>query len=241
MIDIHTHIMPGVDDGARTIRDSVSLIRQASEGGTTEIILTPHCAPSYDFFNYSDEYLEERYEQLCAVVARERIPVILHPGMEVLYEDREELLEHLEDYATLCGSRYFLMEYYFDASAETFLEGIRTLKSCGYIPVIAHPERYDCVKEDRELAAEGRRLGAWYQVNKGSLSGTHGERSRRSAVWMMDQDLVDFVASDAHEVRRRGSALGRVYQYVKTEYGEERARRLFLENPGKVVRGQTPL
>lgn len=240
MIDIHTHILPGVDDGAGTIRDSLRLIRQAAEGGTTEIILTPHCAPSYDFFNYNDEYLGERFDRLCEAVYREGIPVILHPGMEVLYEGREELLEHLDDYATLCGSRYFLMEYYFDVSGETFLEGIRILKKCGYIPLIAHPERYDCVKADEGLLLEGRKMGAWYQMNKGSLSGTHGEHARRSAVRLLDLDLVDFIASDAHDVRHRGSTLGRVYRYVRAAYGEERARRLFVENGRKVV-GAAPL
>lgn len=235
MIDIHTHILPGVDDGARTMEDALRLIRQAAEGGTREIILTPHCAPSYDFFNYNDERLGERFDRLCYAVYQEKIPVTLYSGMEVLYESREEFLYHLDDYAPLCGGRYLLMEYYFDVSRERFLEGIRTVKQCGYYPVIAHPERYDCVKKDLELALEGRRLGAFLQINKSSLSGAHGEKAGQCAEKLLDLDAVEFLASDAHSVETRGSNLGRVYHYIRKEYGEERARRLFVENPGKII------
>lgn len=236
MIDIHTHILPGVDDGAQTMEEALSLIRQAAEGGTKEIIVTPHCAPAYDFFNFNDDFLEERFERLCWAAERERLPVILHPGMEVLYEDREEFLERREDYATLCGGRYLLMEYYFDVSEDTFLEGIQTARSCGYLPVIAHPERYECIKElGEEPALEGRRLGALLQINKGSLSGTHGELARKRAVRLLDLDAADFVASDAHGGRRRGSGLDRVYRFVESRYGRERARKLFVDNPRRIV------
>ena len=235
MIDIHTHILPGVDDGAGTIRDALQLIRQAAEGGTREIILTPHCAPSYGFFNYNDERLEEKFERLCEAVYRERIPVLLHPGMEVLYEDREEFLEHAKDYASLCASRYLLVEYYFDASPDIFLEGIRTVRECGYIPVVAHPERYGYVKTDPAIVKEGRGLGARFQVNKGSLSGAHGAQAQKCANSLLDMDVVDFIASDAHDVRYRGSNLGRVYRYIKSEYGEKRAKKLFEENARKIV------
>lgn len=238
MIDIHTHILPGVDDGARTVWDSLKLIRQAAQGGTKEIILTPHCAPSYDFFNFNDERLEESFQILCEAVYRERIPVILHPGMEVLYESREEFLVHGEDYASLCGSRYLLMEYYFDVSPIIFLEGIRTVQEWGMIPVVAHPERYDCVKADPSLVQEGRRRRAWFQVNKGSLSGLHGRQSQKCASYLLDMDMVDFIASDAHDEKYRGSSLGRVYRYIRDEYGEERARRLFVENARKVITGE---
>lgn len=236
MIDIHTHILPGVDDGAQTLQEAVRMIRQAAESGTREIILTPHCAPAYDFFNYNDDRLEERFERLCYMVHEEKIPVILHPGMEVLYEGREQLIAHMDDYASLCGGVFFLMEYYFDVHPLDFLEGICTLKECGYIPVIAHPERYRCMKTDWKLAQEGRRLGARFQVNKGSLYGVHGEAARSCAYYLLDQDIVDFIASDAHDRMYRGSRLGKVYRHIQEEYGEERARRLFVDNPMEVVR-----
>lgn len=238
MIDIHTHIMPGVDDGAGTLEDALRLIRQAAEGGTKEIILTPHCAPSYGFFNFNDYLLEEKFEMLWYAVKKERIPVILHPGMEVLYESKEEFLIHIDEYFPLCGGRHFLIEFLFDASGEEFLEGIQTVKEQGYIPVIAHPERYECVKKDWELAVEGHRKGAKLQINKSSLSGTHGEKASRCAFQFLNLDIVDFIASDAHHVRERGSGLERVYRFIEKEYGSERAKRLFVTNPEEVVRAR---
>ncbi|WP_287492795.1 tyrosine-protein phosphatase [Sellimonas sp.] len=235
MIDIHTHIMPGVDDGAGTLEDALRLIRQAVEGGTREIILTPHCAPSYGFFNFNDYLLEEKFDVLCRAVEKEQIPVVLHPGMEVLYESKEEFLIHIDEYFPLCGGRYFLMEFFFDASGENLLEGIQTVKEQGYIPVIAHPERYECVKKDWELALEGCKKGAKFQINKSSLSGTHGEKAARCATCLLDMDLVDFIASDAHHVWERGSGLGRVCRFIEKEYGTERAKKLFVTNPRKVV------
>lgn len=235
MIDIHTHILPGVDDGAETLRDAVRLLRQAAEAGTKEIILTPHCAPSYDFFNYKDARMEDCFETLCRAADQEQIPVMLHPGMEVLYEGKKEWLCHKKEYVTLCGGSYILMEYYFDAQGEEVLEGIETVKENGYIPIIAHPERYDCVKEDWELAIEGRRRGALFQINKGSLSGRHGEKARICACRLLDLDIVDFVASDAHDPEYRGSRLDRVFHFISSEYGKKRARKLFLDNPRKVI------
>lgn len=105
----------------------------------------------------------------------------------------------------------------------------------GYIPVIAHPERYECVKKDWELALEGCKKGAKFQINKSSLSGTHGEKAARCATCLLDMDLVDFIASDAHHVWERGSGLGRVCRFIEKEYGTERAKKLFVTNPRKVV------
>lgn len=235
MIDIHTHILPGVDDGARTVSDAIKMIRDSVKSGTREIILTPHCAPSYGFFNFDDETLDDSYVSLYRIVRQEGIPVILHPGMEVLYEGKHELAEQIDRYFPLCGSRYFLMEYYFDTPAEDFLEGISSVKEFGYVPVIAHPERYECVNRDWELVLEGKRKGALFQMNKGSISGRHGERARRCSGRLLEADAVDFIASDAHDPRYRNSRLDRVYQFIQEEYGQERAYRLFAGNPERIV------
>lgn len=235
MIDIHTHILPGIDDGAADIRTALQMIRNAAEGGTRQIILTPHCAPSYGFFNFSNEELNRHFVRLCSAVREAGIPAVLHPGMEVLYEGRAEFVKNIDDFYPLCGSRYFLMEYYFDVPPSEFLEGIRTVEEYGYVPIIAHPERYECVNDDWELALEGRRAGALFQINKGSLAGRHGAAARECAVFFLEQDAADFVASDAHDLNFRRSGLMNVYRFVQSEYGRKRAYRLFEGNPEKVI------
>lgn len=236
MIDIHTHILPGLDDGAGNMEQALRLIRDAAAGGTGGIILTPHCAPSYGFFNYDGERLDRQFQILCReVYEKARIPVRLYPGMEVLYEGREEMLRQRDGYFPLCGSRYLLLEYYFDADAREFLEGIETAGECGFVPVIAHPERYECVQEDPKLAAAGRRRGALFQVNKGSLAGRHGARALAAGEKLLELDEADFIASDAHHPVMRGSSLANVSAYVRARFGEERAWRLFEENPRRIL------
>lgn len=237
MIDIHTHILPGVDDGAESFRESLKLIRQAAEGGTKHIVLTPHCAPLYGFHNYRGRELQARFQRLCRMTVRERIPVTLYPGLEILYEVKDDFLFYLDEYVSLCNSRYFLIEFRFDVSEETFMEGIETVKREGMIPVIAHPERYRCVAKNPGLAVEGRSSGARYQINKGSLAGLHGSRAEKTAFILLDQDLVDYIASDAHHPFFRGSRLDRVYRFIKREYGREKAARLFVYNPLEILRG----
>lgn len=240
MIDIHTHIMPGVDDGAKNLDMAIRILEQAASTGTREVILTPHCAPAYGFFNYDGDMLAHVFHKLHREVERRNIPICIHPGMEILFEGRKNFLCHKEEYYPLCGSRYFLIEYFFDVPGEIFLEGIDTVKEVGYEPIVAHPERYhvvqqDCIKNQGELLVEAGNRGALFQINKGSLSGKNGEEARQTAEWLLEQNMVDFVASDTHDLQIRTSRLDYVAAYIKKQYGKERARQIFYENPKCVI------
>ena len=235
MIDIQTHILPRGDDGAPDLEPSLQLLKEAAADGTDEIIVTPHCAPAYGFFNFDRDELDRRLEMLRKAAWEREIRIPIHPGMEVLYEGRREMLYHAEDYFTLCGSRYLLMEYFFDAEPRDLMEGISTARECGYLPVIAHPERYGCIRKHTHLAAWARREGALFQINKGSLAGRHGKAALMSAVRLLERDEADFIASDAHHPVRRDSRLGGVYAYVRDTFGRRRAERLFAENPRRII------
>lgn len=240
MIDIHTHIMPGVDDGAKNLDMAIRILEQAASTGTREVILTPHCAPAYGFFNYDGDMLAHVFHKLHREVERRNIPICIHPGMEILFEGRKNFLCHKEEYYPLCGSRYFLIEYFFDVPGEIFLEGIDTVKEVGYEPIVAHPERYhvvqqDCIKNQGELLVEAGNRGVLFQINKGSLSGKNGEKARQTAEWLLKQNIVDFVASDAHDSQRRTSRLDHVASYIRKKYGKDREKRLFHKNPECVI------
>lgn len=240
MIDIHTHIMPGVDDGAKDIHMAIQMIRNAAAGGTTDIILTPHCASAYGFHNDNTEELEEHFQYLHRQVVKLQIPIRLHAGMEILYEGKEHFLKCEKGFHPLCGSRYLLVEYYFDVPKEEFIEGVETICTCGYIPIIAHPERYSCVQEEclqgqQGMLLEAKEKGALFQVNKGSLAGKHGEKSLRTGEWMLQNDWVDFIASDAHHPAYRNAGLREVKSYIQKRYGVHRAKRLFEDNPRCVI------
>ena len=240
LIDIHTHIMPGVDDGAKNYPMALQMLKNAAAGGTTDVFLTPHCAPSYGFFNYNDDALGTCFNRLCYEVRKQNIPIRLHPGMEILFEGRTEFLGQIQDYYPLCGSRYYLIEYYFDVTESIFLEGIKCVTEIGGIPIIAHPERYeriqeDCLSQKGVCIREAAQKGALFQINKGSLTGKHGTKSLHTAVWMLEQDLVDFIASDAHHPRYRNAGLRNVDREIREKYGEAKAIRIFEKNPRKVI------
>ncbi len=240
LIDIHTHIMPGVDDGAKNYQMALQMLKNAAAGGTTDVFLTPHCAPSYGFFNYNDDALGTCFNRLCYEVRRHNIPIRLHPGMEILFEGRKDFLCQTQDYYPLCGSRYYLIEYYFNVTESVLLEGIESVEEIGGIPIIAHPERYELIQEDC-LSRKGlcvrkaAEMGALFQVNKGSLAGKHGVKSLHTAVWMLEQNFVDFIASDAHHPRYRNAGLRNVEREIREKYGEEKATSIFKENPKKVI------
>lgn len=238
MIDIHTHILPWVDDGAESMDMALELLKEAWEGGTKELVVTPHCAPEYGFYNFDGERLAKIFRQLCRKAYEEnQMKIVLHPGMEVLYAGKSEMLRRCGDYFPLCAGTYLLMEYYFDVDEKHFLEGIDTARICGFYPVIAHPERYKCVQENIRLIEKGRKLGAMVQINKGSLSGYHGRRACWTGEQLLEKDLADVIASDAHRPKYRGSSLRNVERYITDRYGKKRADILFRENPGKIICG----
>ena len=240
MIDIHTHIMPGVDDGAENYQKALQMLQNAAAGGTTDVILTPHCAPSYGFYNYNDEDLATYFDKLCYEVRKRNIPIRLHPGMEILFEGRDEFLSQIQDFYPLCGSRYYLIEHYFDVDEQGFLEAVECVLEVGGIPIVAHPERYDVIQEDclshnGACIQNAAKKGALFQVNKGSLTGQHGSKSLHTAIWLLEQELVDFIASDAHHPKYRNAGLKYIEQEIREKYGRATAKRIFEENPRKVI------
>ena len=233
MIDIHTHIMPGVDDGAKNYHMALEMLRSAVAGGTTDVILTPHCAPSYGFFNYNDDNLSTHFDRLCYEVGRRNIPIRLHPGMEILFEGRKEFMSQIRDFYPLCGSRYYLIEHYFNVTEEMFIDAVKCVMEIGGVPIVAHPERYEQIQEECLLKAA--EMGALFQVNKGSLAGRHGDKALHTAMWMLDQDLVGFIASDAHHPKYRNAGLKYVEKMIRETYGRTRAKVIFEENPRKII------
>lgn len=238
MIDIHTHILPLVDDGAGNFGEAIEMLKLAYEMGTNEMVLTPHCAKIYGFANEAEE-IREKFEYFSDIAGRkERIPIRLYPGMEVLYEGKERMKKSKEYYLTLNDSRYLLMEFMFDISRRTFLEGIDWARECGVIPVVAHPERYDCVQEDWKLVREAQKMGAGIQVNEGSLFGRYGQLSRHTAHIFLEKKMVQCIASDAHHLTNRTPKLDRARFYLEERYGRSYAKMLLHDNPGKILRNQ---
>jgi protein-tyrosine phosphatase len=231
MIDIHCHLLYGVDDGAQTIKESVEMLRVAREQGVEVIILTPHYR--HGMFDYPQEAIVAHYTQL-GPYAKE-LGIVLALGTE--YHVDTHIVEALESgrCRTLAGTRYVLCEYSESSEYSYLYTMTQELILHGYVPVLAHVERYRCMVDDPEGAERLREMGAWIQLNADAVLGMEGSAARRFCKKMLKADYVDVIASDSHGVDRRACHLGKCRQVLAKKYGEEYAERLFYRNPAKII------
>ena len=236
MIDIHCHILPLVDDGSSSVEMSLDMLDQAYRHGTREIVLTPHLAYAYHFENPYDK-IKDLYDDFKMIVRDAGIPIKMHLGCEFLYSSRKTFDEHFNDITTLADTSYLLMEFFFDASADDILNAVKSVLERSCIPVVAHPERFEAIQTDLDVAFEIKRMGGYLQMNKGSVLGNYGALARETVLKLLNEGLIDFVGSDAHNLRTRYPAMDESYNTVRHYFGDECARVIFEENPKRLLSG----
>lgn len=217
MIDIHTHILPGLDDGADSMTTALAMARAAAAEGITDIIATPHHANG----NYTNPASDIQLAiwNFQSRLHTEGIPVTLHAGQEVRVHDdligawdRRELL-------TLAGSSYMLIEMPGHEIPARMREVVRNLVDLGIRPVIAHPERNRSIRDNPRLLSELIFLGAIAQVTTHSLLGDFGDRIRKAAWSLCRAGLIHIVSSDAHHAEHRAFSLSQAYQTISDQLG----------------------
>jgi protein-tyrosine phosphatase len=237
MIDLHCHILPGVDDGARSLEESVALCRLAAADGCTAMIATPHQRRG-EWWNDDREQLRQLAHQVQETVGDSltvRLGGEVHGDPDLLSE-----VERLPEggIQPLAGSRYLLIELDVYTTPAAAIHLIHEIVVAGWRPILAHPELIPWLAPDPEMLRRLVGLGATAQVTAMSLTGDFGRRPQQEAWRMLDAGLVHFVASDAHDVRRRPPGLRRAYQMIAARSGEETARRLTTDNPRAVLEDQ---
>ena len=238
MIDIHAHILPGLDDGARDYETAIIMGKTAADNGVTDIIATPHANQRGRYENYASEALNNRLTVLSAALRHAEIPVTLHLGMEVFgTPDVPELLQKGKVF-TLAGSRYLLVEFAFRESPLFMEDLLHRLLAEGVLPVVAHPERYRALQDMPEIMENWAAEGFALQINKGSLTGSFGHSARRTAYRMLEHDLASLIASDAHGADRRTTDLSSVEEFITMEFSHQRAERLLVDNPRRILADQ---
>lgn len=230
MIDLHSHILPELDDGSQSLAESLAMARMAVDSGITAMVATPHCAD-----DRTKEVLES-FQLLSQALRENRIPLKLYPGMEIFgTADTVRLLKE-EKLLTLNGSRYPLVEFDFQSSGETETLILRSLCKAGYRPVVAHPERYSYIQRNPQLVNRWYRMGCLLQVNRGSLLGRFGRQAQAMAVEMVERGFATVVATDAHSPRMRTPWMRDVREMLAKEVSPLCARMLLLENPRKILK-----
>ena len=226
--DIHTHILPGVDDGAADIREACELVRMAWQNGTRTIFLTPHYRGKYK--ENSPGWLRENFSLLSQFVAEELPDMKLYLGHEIHFENdvTEKLLK--EEILTMNGSDCVLLEFRTCALRSQIIMGISEITRCGFTPIIAHVERYDIFRTDPTLTDEVLNMGAHIQLNADSIMGAYGFSVKRFCHKLLKARKVHFVATDAHDRKKRPPLLQSCFLLICKKYGQDYAARIFYKN-----------
>lgn len=232
MWDIHCHILPGVDDGAKDMEMAKALLRKEMEDGVQNIILTPHYRRR--MFEPEMSLIYSTYEQL----KQETRDWDIHLYLGCEYHANMDMAEDLNagKRPTLGGSRYVLCEFSNGDLASYITERTYQLLANGYIPVLAHIERYKALTKDFSLIDDLVERGCRMQVNAGSILGEDGFFTRRFCKKLIDYDLLHFIGSDAHNLTDRTPRIGECAAYLEKKYGEEYAQQILQENPGKLIK-----
>lgn len=231
MVDIHCHVLFGVDDGSADLNESIEMMRIAREGGTDSVFATPHCNILGSVRNYWCEELSNRLKRLNTALLQEGIGVKVYSGQEIFATPETASLLDNGSLITLNSSRYALIEFDFEEYSVEAYAILQSVVSCGYVPIVAHPERYGFVYEEEDAARRLKDIGCLLQINKGSLKGSFGTRARKNAYRLLDAELADFIASDAHGPYVRTPFLADARDAVADIYSEDYAELLFNVNP----------
>jgi protein-tyrosine phosphatase len=233
MVDIHSHIVFGVDDGAKTIEDSLAMLEMAADAGTTDIVATPHSDLTYQ---YDADLVKQRIAEMQARIG-DRIRI--HKGCDFhLFYDNIENCKADRSRFTINGHRYLMVEFADHQIPKTIAKIFEDMLRNDITPVITHPERNKLLMGRVNDLVAWVRAGCLIQITAQSFTGRFGKSAEAGAKRLMNQRLVHFVASDAHDTEWRPPDMREPYRYVSSEYGDHIAERLFTIHPRMTLTGQ---
>jgi protein-tyrosine phosphatase len=237
MIDIHSHVLFDMDDGAEDIETSIELCRDSYMNGCDTLVLTPH------FFEYSqlEDFIEERDMRITLLreaLIKENIPLEVLPGAEVFLSDRVFGADNLDE-LTINGSKYLLCEMSLNPfDTRNVTRWFDELIDRSYIPVLAHPERYHEFHQNYNLIDELIERGIIFQVNLDSLIGENGSAAQDMSIDMIQRGIAQIIASDAHDLDYRHTRLVEKLNQLPDEITEELVEKCLIVNPKKIIKNQ---
>ncbi|PEF41072.1 tyrosine protein phosphatase [Bacillus sp. AFS094228] len=238
MIDIHCHILPGVDDGSADMMESLNMARKAVEAGITHLFATPHHL-NEKYVNVKSNIIDSTV-RLNESLQQENIPLNIHLGQEVrIHRDIFTSLEKEEILTLDDNGKYLLLELPSGKVPTYTQEVIYELLLKGITPIIVHPERNKELIENHKLLFELVQEGALTQLTSGSIIGLFGKNVKSFSKKIIEHNLTHFIATDAHNIGSRGFTLQQAYENITKEYGVERIFN-FKENAEQLIKGQSP-
>ncbi len=235
MTDIHCHVLPGVDDGARDIDESLDMLQIMYDEGIRSVIATPHYHGGH--MQPDVNTIRQRFEKLKAAAQMYDTLAAMHLylGCEIYYYP--SIVEWLDEgrVLTMAGSRYVLLEFSYSSDIRQLSDGVSRVAAAGFYPIVAHIERYRKIVGDVGAVDELIDRGAYIQINSESLSG--GWKTARFVKKILKEQMVHFVGTDAHDTRGRSPSLAGESDLIARRYGEDYCRQLFVDNPAMITAG----
>jgi protein-tyrosine phosphatase len=223
-----------VDDGADTLEESVGMLRAAADSGTTDIVASPHANLQYKF----DPELNRQLADALTREVGDRIRIHLGCDFHLTFENIQALMANPGRF-TINGGRYLLVEFSDMIIFRNTTEIFQQFLEAGIVPVITHPERNALLQQRLEDLRGWAARGCLLQVTTQSLTGFWGSKARKFSETLMAEDLVHVFASDGHNREHRPARMDEAYALVKSDWGEARAQRLFVENPRAVIQDES--
>jgi protein-tyrosine phosphatase len=230
--DIHTHILPKVDDGAASVREALQILEDEAEQGVTKIMLTPHFRKG--MFEPKETEIGRQYRILLGEAKRQFPEMDIRLGCE--FHAIPNMMGALGERktGTLNQTKVLLLEFSGRHSVDYIKEKTEELLNGGYRPIIAHIERYPSVYKELSIIEGLRKKGALVQINADSVLGMDGYHVKRFCKKLLKKRFVDMVASDVHNMTTRTTHIGNCAEWIADKYGEEYAEALFVSNPGQL-------
>lgn len=229
MIDFHSHILPNIDDGSKSMEETISLLEEAEKAGFTKIVSTSH---------YMEQYYETNEEQrleLINKVKEQSQGIDLFLGSEIYVTEELINLLHNKKASTINNTKYVLFELPLNAKEIGAKEIIYKLIENDYIPIIAHPERYSYVQKDINYIKELTQMGALLQANYGSIIGMYGNKAEKTVKKLLKNDEIQFLGSDVHRPGQVYDKMPKIMKKLKKTISEDKIEELTTINPQKVL------
>lgn len=233
MIDIHSHILPGIDDGARTFEDSIEIVRELASQGITDVIATPHYANETSYMSPC-EYNESLLLELKKGLVAEGIKVNIYLGNEIYIDGQAEEFIKAGKVSALAGSKYLLVELPLHEEYQSYEDILGSLMDAGYKVILAHPERYEIVQKDYGVVEDLYKMGILLQCNVCSILGKYGKDAKKLVRRLAKDKMIFAFGSDIHRCSH-SDQLKRAQKKIARYYNDQELEKVLVKNPRKIL------
>lgn len=236
MIDLHSHILPNIDDGAKSLNISIEMAKIAVEDGIKILACTPHIRPPT--YSNNTDIIRKKVDELTSAFQSEGINLKLIMGADI--HIAHDLIEKLDNQSapTLNKTKYFLFEPPHHILPPNLIKFSKQIVAAGYIPILTHPERLTWIEKHYNIITQLDEMGVPIQLTAASITGRFGDRAQYWSKRFLKEGRVDLIASDAHDPKHRPPKMASARDIIADMLGDEAAKRLTLENPFRILKNQ---